>query len=63
MDTIGRARRIIQNTLKLYPPTTLAVAKARKMKEEEWREALAYKVAPGEAKKMLDILLKNVKTI
>jgi hypothetical protein len=63
MDTISRARRIIQNTLGLYPPTSLNVAKGRKMKEEEWREAMRIEVTPAEAKKMLDILLKNKKII
>jgi len=63
MDTISRARRIIQNTLGLYPPTSLAVAKGRKMKEEDWREAMRIEVTPAEAKKMLDILLKNKKII
>jgi len=52
-----------QNTLKLYPPTTLAVAKARKMKEEDWREAMTIDVTPSEARKMLDILLKNKKQV
>ncbi len=63
VETIGRARRIIQNTLGLYPPTSLNVAKARKMKEEDWREAMTINVTPNEARKMLDILLKNKKQV
>lgn len=63
IETIGRARRIIQNTLGLYPPTVLSVAKARKMKEEDWRQAMTIKVTPNEAKKMLEILLKNQKIV
>lgn len=63
VETIGRARRIIQNTLGIYPPTSLNVAKARKMKEEDWREAMTIDVTPSEARKMLDTLLKNKKQV
>lgn len=59
VDSITRVRRILQNTLGIYPPTLLSVAKGRKMKEEFWRESMRVEVSYTDAKKMLDILLKN----
>lgn len=38
-ETIRRCRQIIQNNDNLYLPTTLAVRKARKIKEENYRDA------------------------
>ena len=38
MDSISRDRRTIQNTLGLFPPTKLSVAKARKMKRADFEE-------------------------
>ena len=41
-DNVKRVRATIQNDDKKYPPTSLAVAKKRKWKEQEWRDALGY---------------------
>lgn len=37
-ESIRRTRQKIQNDLGLYPPTKMSVAKARRIKEEVWRE-------------------------
>lgn len=43
---IGRVRRVFQNDLYQYVPTDEAVAKARRINEEKWREALGYAPRP-----------------
>lgn len=57
--TIERARRLIQNDLGLFPPTTLKIAKHRHWKEEEWREQMKHEVSHADAQKMLKIYLKT----
>jgi hypothetical protein len=57
-SSVERARRLIQNTLALYPPTKKSIAKKRRLKEELWRESLTRKVSHSDAKKILDIYLK-----
>lgn len=60
-DSIERARRVIQNDLGIYPPTTLRIAKKRRMREEDWREERRHKITHQEAQEMLNIYLKKTK--
>ena len=39
IENLRRSRQIIQNDLGLFPPTDPKVCKARKIKEENWRNA------------------------
>lgn len=57
-ETITRARREIQNTLGLYPPTSLAVAKARRIKYETWRENLSNNFTKEQAKAIMEIYIR-----
>lgn len=57
-ETITRIRRKIQNDLGLYPPTTAAVAKARHIKEEDWRENMSNNFNKEQSKAILDIFLQ-----
>jgi len=41
-DNIKRYRADIQNVDEKFPPTTLEIAKKRKMSEERWRRILGY---------------------
>ena len=41
-DNIKRVRAKFQNELKQYLPTSLEVAKQRKINEEVWREAMGH---------------------
>jgi len=43
-DNIKRVRAYWQNTKKMYLPTKWAVAKARKINEDEWRVAMGYPI-------------------
>jgi hypothetical protein len=54
-ETIRRSRQIIQNDLGLYPPTNLKVAKARRMKEEDWREYLSKDFSYEQSRAILRI--------
>jgi len=60
-SSVERARRVIQNDLALYPPTNPNVAKKRRIKEEYYREAMKHDVSYADAKKILEIYLKNDK--
>lgn len=60
-SSVERARRIIQNDLALYPPTDPKIAKKRRIKEEHYREALRHNISYADAKKILEIYLKNDK--
>jgi len=60
-SSVERARRVIQNDLALYPPTDPKIAKKRRIKEEHYREALRHNVSYADAKKILEIYLKNDK--
>lgn len=53
-ETIRRTRQKIQNDLGLYPPSA-KVAKARRMKEEAWREAMNNNFTLSQSKAILDI--------
>lgn len=57
IESIGRSRRIIQNTLGLYPPTRAEIARARKMKMEAYNEAYMHNFTPTQAKLILDTFL------
>lgn len=57
-ETIGRARRMIQNDLGLYVPTSQAVAKGRKMAQDEWEEAMRHDFTPSQAKAILQIFME-----
>ena len=57
-ETIGRSRRIIQNTLGLFVPTKESVAKGRKMAQAEWEEAMRHTFNATQAKAILDVFLE-----
>lgn len=57
-DTITRIRRKIQNDLGLFPPTSLKVAKSRRIKEEEWRENMTNNFSKEQAKAIMEIYLR-----
>ena len=52
IPSIARIRAKIQNNQLLYVPTNWEVAKARRMQEEVWREAMGYRVDPGNQTRM-----------
>jgi len=56
-ETITRIRRKIQNDLGLYQPTVPAVAKARRIKEEEWRENMRNNFTKEQTKAIVEIYL------
>lgn len=64
-ETITRIRRKIQNDLGLYQPTLGTVAKARRIKEEEWRENMRNNFTKEQTKAIVEIYLlaKNKKKV
>lgn len=60
-ETITRIRRKIQNDLGLYQPTIPTVAKARIIKEEEWRENMRNNFTKEQTKAIVEmyVLAKN----
>lgn len=61
MNTITRARRKIQNTFLLYPPTIPSVAKHRRMSEENYREAHRVKYSKDAALAIMEICMRAEK--
>lgn len=63
MDTISRDRRTIQNTLGLFPPTKMSVAKARKLKQADFEEYHRNNFNYTQAKVILEVYegVKNKK--
>ena len=66
-ESIRRTRQKIQNDLGLFPPTSYQVMKARRMKEENWREAMTNNFNLEQSKAILEIYTrvkgKNKKSI
>jgi len=58
-DSIERARRVIQNDLGLYPPTTWKIASKRRMARDIWEDEHRHSISQADAQKMLDIYLKE----
>lgn len=54
-ESIRRTRQKIQNDLGLFPPTTFQIAKARRMKEEEWRESMSNNFSLLQSNAILEI--------
>lgn len=55
MDSINRDRRTVQNTLGLFPPTKLAVAKLRKMKRAQFENNHRNNFTFTQAKVILEV--------
>jgi hypothetical protein len=66
-ESIRRTRQKIQNDLGLFPPTSYQVMKARRMKEENWREAMRNNFNLEQSTAILEIYTrvkgKNKKSI
>lgn len=57
-ETIGRSRRMIQNTLGIFVPTSKTVAQGRKMAQGDWEEAMRHNFNGTQAKAILDVFLE-----
>lgn len=55
-QTIGRARRRIQGTLGLLPPTSEKVAKQRRINAEQWREAMRNNFNKKQVQAIIEIV-------
>lgn len=51
-ESITRARRTVQNTLGLFPPTKLSIALHRRIAEEKWREMCKHNFSKTHALKI-----------
>jgi hypothetical protein len=57
-ESIRRTRQKIQNDMGLYMPTTLIVARARRINQEVWRQNMSHSFTKNQAKAIMEIFLR-----